>query len=309
MDANGNHSIEPWAHLRGIIDPLSIKIRSIDENGEILGNENIQSSLENGRIINFDYEGRVQIEVTFINYSENVGIQHTQEPLPENELKDFPDAFAMDIIKYIRENLTGDADLTKKFIELVDVDEMTLREKMDAIANGERAGFIKKWVKFQAVANVMWKYGFFNARDAEMEHDGISWGSTWNSDIENGQKSREICNTAVRRFVLLCQRVGLKAGYVPDPEGLAKKVILLSQVRYRTQWLLWSMMEVGNWWRLRSWCRRSQAKIWFKVPAGVYLKERQKRSLQAMFCGSSPITMKKSKKYDSRTQLYRNWKN
>ena len=223
INAKGESSIEPVTHLKGIIDPASIKIRPLGKDGILLDETDVPFNLESGRIIEFDYEGRVRVELQIVNYYENVVPSHTQAPLPENEIRDFPDAFAMDIIKYTREGLAWDEDLSAKFVQLVDADEMTLREKLDAIADPERSGFIPERVKFQANVNVMNKYCLINPRNAKMKHNGRSWGSTWNAYIESGQKIRLICNTSSRMFVLLCQRVGLQAGYVADSEGLGRK--------------------------------------------------------------------------------------
>ncbi|UCD55313.1 MAG: tetratricopeptide repeat protein, partial [Candidatus Omnitrophota bacterium] len=223
MNAEGKNSVEPVTHLRGIINPASVKIRALDKNGALLSNKDIAFSLKNGRIIEFDYKGRVRIELTIVNYSDNIMLDYTQAPLPENELRDFPDAFAIDIIKYIREGLARYEGLFKKFVKLVDVDGMTLREKLDAIADPEKSHFIPKNVKLQAIVNVMNKYCLINPRNARMQYNGISWGSTWDGIISSEQKIRVICNTLTRMFIILCQRVGLQAGYVSNSGGLARK--------------------------------------------------------------------------------------
>ncbi|MFH1395298.1 MAG: hypothetical protein ABIH09_03995, partial [Candidatus Omnitrophota bacterium] len=247
MNAKGQESIEPNIHLKGIIDSESIKVRPIDEKGELLSNESLPCELKSGHIINFDYVGRVRIDLTIVNYTENIDMVYTQASLPENELRDFPDAFSMDIIKYIRQGLSDNKNLTEKFVELVDVDGMTLREKMDAIAHPIKSAFIPDEVKLQAVVNIIHKYCLINASTAKWDYNGKSWGSTWDEILETGQKIRLVCRTDAVEFILLGQRVGLRAGYLADKEGLAKKgdFIITGEIPHAM-----AVVEVDSYWEL-----------------------------------------------------------
>lgn len=197
----------PLIYIRGVVD--SAIVRPIDEKGNRIGDKEIQCRVIDGRFIEFNYKGRAEMEVRIANY-ENTAFDYEQKPLPEIELTDFPHSFAEEIISSIREGLYADA--AKKFSDLIDRSDLSLKEKLDLIAS---ADFIPVETKLRAIADTMNKHCYYNGAYAYMHHNGRSWGSTWQGIIDSGERIRLICDTSSRMFALLCQRMGIRAGYIP----------------------------------------------------------------------------------------------
>ncbi|MGD2279564.1 MAG: hypothetical protein PVH45_05680, partial [Candidatus Omnitrophota bacterium] len=204
---NGKTRISPLKHLRGII--AEVAAFPLDDDGKRTG-QRIAGKVINGWLVEVDHQGRAEIEITISNYRE-VSLEYYQTPLPDNERRDFPEMFAMGLISSIRDQLASSASGLQKITDLVDRGGLSLEEKLDLIA---RTDFISDKVKLQAIADVMAKYACYNGTYAEMEHNGVSWGSTWADIIESGERIRLICDTSSRMFVLMCQRLGAKAAYV-----------------------------------------------------------------------------------------------
>ncbi|MFB0526410.1 MAG: hypothetical protein ACETVO_02950 [bacterium] len=215
---DGETILTPLVHMRGIIDVNNIKINGLDSNGNIVEGESVDFEVINGHKIRINYKGRVQISVPITNYDSNVSLEYSQSELPENEIEDFPEGFAMEIIKGIREQLSGEA--LEKFQDMVDVDGLSLKDKLDIIADAKD---IPDSVKVKAIASVMQKYCCYNGSTAIMTHNGKSWGSTWQRIINDDERIRLTCDTSTRMFILMCQRMGMKAGHIELDGILGKK--------------------------------------------------------------------------------------
>lgn len=239
-EARGRTTIVPLRHINGVVS--QVEVSPVDEKGNKIEGVKIDARIKDGRIIEFDYEGRVEIIVTLSNY-DRVDMEYQQAPLPEVELRDFPDDFAMSIIRNIRGMLRDSPALAGRFAKLVDVPGASLREKLDAVA---KADFISPETKLQAIANVMNEYCRYNGTNAWMKHNGKSWGSTWDDIINSREKIRIICDTSSTMFALLCQRLGLQAGYVYKPALLKKNSHLVQSGIPHAM----AVVKIGSRWHL-----------------------------------------------------------
>ncbi|MFC1480531.1 hypothetical protein ACFL5Y_03695, partial [Candidatus Omnitrophota bacterium] len=201
-------------HVTGIV--THAVVRPIDKEGNYTSDKEIKSRIVDGWRVDFEHEGRVEIIVTITDY-EGVSLDYEQEPLPESEIRDFPPTFAMEIISNIRNILAtskelSDKDKLDKFAELVDREGLSLRQKLDLIAE---ADFISSQVKVQAIYDVIRKHTAYNGTTATVEYDDRSWGSTWQSVIDSGNRTRVVCRGLVGMGAIMSQRLGLRAGFVP----------------------------------------------------------------------------------------------
>ncbi|MCB4757196.1 MAG: hypothetical protein LHV69_09265, partial [Elusimicrobia bacterium] len=205
VEVNGRGSFSPLTYMRGIIEKEAILVFPVDAEGKRTG-PNIDFEYKGGRII-LDFHGRVQIEVNVTNYDSNVTFHYTAQSLPSNELRDFPDAFALEIIQTVISSLSNGSDLKSRLSG-----NGSFQDKLDAIAQSDE---VSRSVKIQAAANVLSRHTAYNGSYARWAHDGISLGSTWSGILSNGSRIRVVCANSATMFAYVCQRLGLRAGYMP----------------------------------------------------------------------------------------------
>ena len=207
----GKTLVSPYLYMNGVV--TRAVARPLNSAGRRIPGKDISCRVIDGRLIEFDYIGRAEIEVEMSDY-EGISLDYAPAGLPENEVSDFSASFAMEIIKNLRKSVSG-ADAAQ-FSALVDSNkQLSLRKKLDRIA---KADWISTPIKLQAIADTMNKYCVYNAAYALMNHNGKSWGSTWQDIINTGQLIRLTCDTSSRMFALMSQRLGIRSGYMPiDP--------------------------------------------------------------------------------------------